>query len=203
MGRELLTADELTVLPTDECILMVRAFHPFYCHKFDIEKHPNYKYLEDSNRDNAYLIDEVKTLEMPSIAYNPDDHIEKASEDMSETDQKIMELLEQAQMKEVSEILSDMDIPDDDFDMDIEFGENEASAGDTPQEDLTEFDNDDIDGDDNEEEIENPAEIMFSDEVSEMEDKPYNGEIFERADMSQPLSFEADDEVLMDNELFM
>ena len=204
MGRELLTADELTVLPTDECILMVRAFHPFYCHKFDIEKHPNYKYLEDSNRDNAYLIDEVKTLEMPSIAYNPDDHIEKASEDMSETDQKIMELLEQAQMKEVSEILSDMDIPDDDFDMDIEFGENEASAGDTPQEDLTEFDNDDIDGDDNEEEIENPAEIMFSDEVSEMEDKPYNGEPLERADMSRPLSFEADEEVLMDDgELFM
>lgn len=201
MGRELLTADELTVLPTDECILMVRAFHPFYCHKFDIEKHPNYQYLEDSNRDNAYLIDEVKTLEMPSIAYNPDDHIEKADEDMSETDKRILEIMEQAQMKEVSEILSDQDIPDDDFDMDIEFGDNEASAGDTPQEDFTEFDNEV--GEDYDEE-ENPAEIMFSDEVSEMEDKPYNGEPLERVDMSQPLSFEADDEVLMDDgELFM
>lgn len=206
MGRELLTADELTVLPTDECILMVRAFHPFYCHKFDIEKHPNYKYLEDSSKDNAYLIDEVKTLEMPPIAYNPDDHIEKAKENISETDQKIMEILEQAQMKEVSEILSDMDIPDDDFDIDIEFGESEVSAGDLPQEDFSELDDDDIDHDedDSEEENENPAEIMFSDEISEMEDKPYNGEPLERVDMSRPLSFEADDEVLMDDgELFI
>ena len=201
MGRELLTPDELTVLPTDECILMVRAFHPFYCHKFDIEKHPNYKYLEDSNKNNAYLIDEVKTLEMPSIAYNPDDHIEKAEESISETDQKIMEILEQAQMKEVSEILSDIDIPDDDFDIDIEFGESEASAGDLPQEDLSGSDGDYIDHyeDDSEEENENPAEVMFADEISEMEDKPYNGEPLERVDMSRPLSFEADDEVLMDD----
>lgn len=196
MGRELLTADELTVLPTDECILMVRAYHPFYCHKFDIEKHPNYKYLEDSNRDNAYLIDEVKTLEMPSIAYNPDDHIEKIDEDMSETDQKIMEILEQAQMKEVSEILSDKDIPDDDFDMEIEFGENEASAGDI--DDFTETENE------SEDDEREPAEIMFSDDISEMEDKPYSGEPLERVDMSRPLSFEADDEVLMDDdELFI
>lgn len=193
MGRELLTADELTVLPTDECILIVRAFHPFYCHKFDIEKHPNYKYLEDNNKENAYLIDEVKTLEMPSIAYNPKDHIEEA-DDTSETDKKIMEILEQAQMKEVSEILSDTDIPDDDFDIEIEFGENEASSGDN--DDFTESECYDAEKD--------PAEIMFSDTVSEMEDKPYNGKPIERVDMSRPLSFEADDEVLMDDgELFI
>lgn len=191
MGRELLTADELTVLPTDECILMVRAYHPFYCHKFDIEKHPNYKYLEDSNKENAYLIDEVETLEMPSIAYNPNDHIEKLDENMSETDQKIMEILEQAQMKEVSEVLSDKDIPDDDFDMEIEFGDNKASAGDI--DDFTETENE------SEDDEREPAEIMFSDDTSEMEDKPYSGEPLERVDMSRPLSFEADDEVLMDD----
>ncbi|MCM1061332.1 MAG: type IV secretory system conjugative DNA transfer family protein [Eubacterium sp.] len=190
MGRELLTADELTVLPTDECILMVRAFHPFYCHKYDIEKHPNYQYLEDSDKNNAYLIDEVKTLEMPPIAYNADDHIEKAEEDMSETDKKIMEMLEQAQMKEVSEILSETDIPDDDFDLAIEFGAAEDEDFQTSSENAY---ND-----------ENPADIMFSDDVSEMEDKPYNGEPFERVDMSRPLSLEADDQVLMDDdELFI
>ena len=198
MGRELLTADELTVMPTDECILIVRAFHPFYCHKFDIEKHPNYQYLEDSDKNNAYLIDNVKTLEMPSIAYNPDDHIEKAEEDISETDKKIMAMLEQAQMKEVGEIVSESDIPDVDFDVDVEFGESEASAGDEPQ--AADSENSDF----TEDIEESPAEIMFSDEISEMEDKPYNGEPLERADMSRPLSFEADDEVLMDDgELFI
>ncbi|MCM1062305.1 MAG: type IV secretory system conjugative DNA transfer family protein, partial [Eubacterium sp.] len=197
MGRELLTADELTVLPTDECILIVRAFHPFHCHKFDIEKHQNYQYLEDSSRDNAYLIDGIKTLEMPSIAYNPDDHTEKGEEVTSDTEKKIMEILEQAQMKEVSEILSDNDIPDDDFDIDIEFGETEATAGDIA-EDFTEYDGE------NENEQKDPAEIMFSDTVSDMEDKPYNGEPFERVDMSQLLSFEAEDQVLMDDdELFI
>lgn len=193
MGRELLTADELTVMPTDECILIVRAFHPFYCHKFDIEKHSNYQYLEDSDKNNAYLIDNVKTLEMPSIAYNPDDHIEKAEEDTSETDKKIMAMLEQAQMKEVGEIVSESDIPDVDFDVDVEFGEGEASAGDEPQ--AADSENSDF----TEDIEESPAEIMFSDEISEMEDKPYNGEPLERADMSRPLSFEADDEVLMDD----
>ncbi len=194
MGRELLTADELSILPIDECILMVRAFHPFYCHKFDIEKHPNYKYLEDSDKKNAYLIDEVKTLEIPSIAYKPDDHIEKVdeNENMSEAEKRILEIMEQAQMKEVSEILSETDIPDDDFDVEVEFGENEASAGDTSRGEFTEF-GDDTDGE------ENPADIMFSDSVSEMEDKPYNGELIERVDMSRPLSFEPDDEVLMDD----
>lgn len=191
MGRELMTADELSVMPTNECILIVRAFHPFYCHKFDIEKHPNYKYLEDSDKNNAYLIDNVRTLEMPSIAYNPDDHVEKADEDMSETDKKIMAMLEQAQMKEVSEILSETDIPDDDFDIDIEFGDVEATAGDMPEDNEVDFTS--------EKDEKNPAEVMFSDTVSDMEDKPYGGEPLERVDMSRPLFFEADDEVLMDD----
>ena len=191
MGRELMTADELTVMPTDECILIVRAFHPFYCHKYDIEKHPNYQYLEDSDKNNAYLIDNVKTLEMPSIAYNPDDHVEKADEDMSETDKKIMAMLEQAQMKEVSEILSETDIPDDDFDISIEFGDAEATAGDMPEDNEEDFTPEEYE--------KNPAEVMFSDTVSDMEDKPYSGEPLERVDMSRPLSFEADDEVLMDD----
>ena len=191
MGRELMTADELRVMPTDECILIVRAFHPFYCHKYDIEKHPNYQYLEDSDKNNAYLIDNVKTLEMPSIAYNPDDHVEKADEDMSETDKKIMAMLEQAQMKEVSEILSETDIPDDDFDISIEFGDAEATAGDMPEDNEEDFTPEEYE--------KNPAEVMFSDTVSDMEDKPYSGEPLERVDMSRPLSFEADDEVLMDD----
>ena len=200
MGRELMTADELTILPTDECILIVRAFHPFHCHKFDIEKHPNYKYLEDSDKNNAYLIDEVRTLEMPSVVYNPDDHTEKA-DDSSETDKKIMEILEQAQMKEESEMLSDEDIPDTAFELNTEFGEAEEETADSPE--YTEADStqtDDVQEDDEAE----PAEIMFSDTVSEMKDEPFTGESFEYVDMSRPLSFEADDKVLNDdNDIFI
>lgn len=65
MGRELLTPDELKVMKPNECVLIVRALYPFFCHKFDIEKHPNYKYLEDSEPDNAYLIDDLHTEKSP------------------------------------------------------------------------------------------------------------------------------------------
>lgn len=61
LGRELMTTDELKVMNPNECVLIVRALYPFFCHKFDIEKHQNYKYLEDSNKNYAYLIDDLHT----------------------------------------------------------------------------------------------------------------------------------------------
>ncbi len=65
MGRELMTPDELKVMPPNECVLIVRALYPFQCYKYNIEKHPNYKYLEDSNKELAYLIDDLHTLKSP------------------------------------------------------------------------------------------------------------------------------------------
>lgn len=67
LGRELMTTDELKVMKPNECVLIVRALYPFFCHKFDIEKHQNYKYLEDSNKNYAYLIDDLHTEKAPDI----------------------------------------------------------------------------------------------------------------------------------------
>lgn len=199
MGRELMTADELTVLPTDECILMVRAFHPFLCHKYNIEKHPNYKYLEDSDKKNAYLIDEIKTLEMPPIAYNSADHTEPP-EDMSDMDREIKEILDNSHMKEMSELASDLDIPDDDFeDIKVEIGEQEVTY-DSRTGIITDSNENSSAYSESEPQIEN----AFSENVGEMEDKPYSGEPLKRVDMSRPLSIDADDEVLTDDdELFI
>lgn len=66
MGRELMTTDELKVMKPDQCVLIVRAFYPFSCHKFDIEKHPNYVFLEDANKKYAYEIDDLHTEKMPT-----------------------------------------------------------------------------------------------------------------------------------------
>lgn len=74
LGRELMTPDELKVMKTNECVLMVRALYPFFCHKFDIEKHVNYAYLEDSNQKYAYLIDDLHTEKAPDPKIN---HSEK------------------------------------------------------------------------------------------------------------------------------
>ena len=65
MGRELMTPDELKIMKPKECVLIVRALHPFFCHKFDIEMHQNYKYLEDYDEKYAYLIDNLMTEKIP------------------------------------------------------------------------------------------------------------------------------------------
>ena len=46
----------------NECILLVRGIFPFFCNKYKIERHPNYKLLEDADEKNAYLIGDVNTV---------------------------------------------------------------------------------------------------------------------------------------------
>lgn len=93
MGRELMTPDELKVMKPNECVLIVRALYPFFCHKYDIEKHPNYKYLEDSDREKAYLIDDLHTEKAPP---KPDDNDDRYNEivDVSENNEKPTAALE-------------------------------------------------------------------------------------------------------------
>lgn len=62
LGRELMTVDELKIMKDNECILFVRGIYPFFCDKFVIEKHPNYKQLEDFDSQNAYLIKDIETV---------------------------------------------------------------------------------------------------------------------------------------------
>ena len=57
MGHELLSRDELAVLDGGKCILQLRGVRPFLSDKYDITKHPNYKYLSDANPRNAFDIE--------------------------------------------------------------------------------------------------------------------------------------------------
>ncbi len=63
LGRELMTVDELKVMKDNECILFVRGIYPFFCNKYVIEKHPNYALLEDSNKNNAYKLSDIHTVQ--------------------------------------------------------------------------------------------------------------------------------------------
>ena len=49
----MLTVDELAVLDGAKCILQLRGVRPFLSDKYDITRHPNYKYLADSDKKNA------------------------------------------------------------------------------------------------------------------------------------------------------
>ena len=53
LGKELMTPDELAVMDGGKCILQVQGVRPFFSDKFDITKHPQYKYLSDSDPKNT------------------------------------------------------------------------------------------------------------------------------------------------------
>ena len=57
LGKDLATIDELAVLDGGKCILQLRGVRPFLSDKYDITKHPNYRYLSDANPRNAFDIE--------------------------------------------------------------------------------------------------------------------------------------------------
>ena len=57
LGRELMSQDELAVMDGGKCILQLRGVRPFLSNKYDITKHPNYKYTSDFDKKNALDIE--------------------------------------------------------------------------------------------------------------------------------------------------
>ncbi len=54
LGKALMDVDELAVLDGGKCILQLRGVRPFLSDKFDITRHPNYKFLADYDKKNAF-----------------------------------------------------------------------------------------------------------------------------------------------------
>ena len=57
LGKALMDVDELAVLDGGKCILQLRGVRPFLSNKYDITKHPLYKYLSDYDKKNAFDIE--------------------------------------------------------------------------------------------------------------------------------------------------
>ena len=57
LGKDLASIDELAVLDGGKCILQLRGVRPFKSNKYDITKHPNYKYLSDADPRNNFDIE--------------------------------------------------------------------------------------------------------------------------------------------------
>lgn len=93
LGRELMTVDELKIMKDNECILFVRGIYPFFCDKFVIEKHPNYKRLEDFDNQNAYLIKDIETVKFngDTEADSGEDIYSESVEDNDVTDKSSSE----------------------------------------------------------------------------------------------------------------
>ena len=58
LGKELMSVDELAVLDGGKCILQLRGVRPFLSDKYDITKHPNYRFTSDYDKRNAFDVQE-------------------------------------------------------------------------------------------------------------------------------------------------
>lgn len=180
MGRELMTPDELGLMKANECVLKVRQKHPFSCHKFDIEQHPNYQYLEDSDSSQAYLIDDLHTLQM------------------SNQKELKFEAIEMGEWRNAAEdtepMMSDIDIPDEDeTDEETEAAQNALGDYDIAYDYDAEFEE--------EKEVmeKTPTQKLFDldDNFEEIDELPDNAEL---VDLSKPVVI--DEEFFSASELF-
>ena len=54
LGKELMTQDELAVMDGSKCIFMLRGVRPFLSDKYDLTRHPNYRYTADADPKNVF-----------------------------------------------------------------------------------------------------------------------------------------------------
>ena len=80
LGKDLASVDELSVLDGGKCILQLRGVRPFLSDKYDITKHPNYKYLSDYDSRNAFPIEKFLSTKLKP---KPDDVFNTYSVDLS------------------------------------------------------------------------------------------------------------------------
>ncbi len=74
LGKQLMTEDEIAVMDGGKCILQVRGVRPFFSDKFDITKHPKYKYLSDADPKNAF--DMEKHIKRRPAIVKPDEEFD-------------------------------------------------------------------------------------------------------------------------------
>ena len=64
LGKELMSMDELAVMDGGKCILQLRGVRPFLSEKYDITKHPQYKYLSDFDNRNTFDIEKYLSTKL-------------------------------------------------------------------------------------------------------------------------------------------
>ena len=81
LGKPLMSMDELAVMNGNKCILQLRGVRPFLSDKYDITRHPNYRYLSDADPKNAFDVEKFLSCK---LKVNPTDTFEVFETDTSE-----------------------------------------------------------------------------------------------------------------------
>ena len=80
LGKELMSVDELAVLDGGKCILQLRGVRPFLSNKYDLTKHPLYRYTADCDKKYAF---DIERFLSHRLKLKPDDAVEVYQADLS------------------------------------------------------------------------------------------------------------------------
>ena len=87
LGRELMTTSEITTMPGDKCVLQLRGLPPFFSPKYDLKKHPNYKYTaEFDKKKNSFHLESL--FRHRPLRLKPEDEYTVYEVDGSDTDEE-------------------------------------------------------------------------------------------------------------------
>ena len=80
-----MTQDEIAVMDGGKCILQLRGVRPFFSDKYDLTKHPRYKYLSDADKKNVFDVERYMKRR-PAILKpdEPFDMYELSSKDLTD-----------------------------------------------------------------------------------------------------------------------
>ena len=81
LGKELMSIDELAVLDGGKCILQLRGVRPFLSQKYDITKHPLYRYTSDYDKRNAF---DIEAFLSNRLKMKPDERYQVQTVDLSD-----------------------------------------------------------------------------------------------------------------------
>lgn len=123
LGRELLQPNEISTMPIDECLVMMRSHNAFYCKKYPIEQHPNAKFLEE-NGGEKWMFD---VSDIHSISVEEFENMQKDKIDTNINSEKETEKKDVAEEQEVD--ISSNDSYDD-FQGNTPIGESEDNSAD-------------------------------------------------------------------------
>ena len=82
LGKELMTQDELAVMDGGKCIFMLRGVRPFLSDKYDLTRHPNYKYTADADPKNVF--DMERYMKKQRAVVKPGDRFDVYEIDVTE-----------------------------------------------------------------------------------------------------------------------
>lgn len=103
VGRELMQPNELRTMPSSDCIVMVTGLEPFYCTKYALEDHPNYRFLGLADSNRKFKHTELKTVTLKEYQAQQHEQKQTAIKAVEEKHASIKQSEKQEQTEEVQQ----------------------------------------------------------------------------------------------------